>query len=222
MAASSEHARSQVDSVRLAQPADVPALTRTLVRAYIDDPVAIWICRSPSRRARLLEAMYSARLRQMSTRHAVWTNAERTSVAVWTPPGNRHSGARPDATLLRRLLDPHMLARAPLLALGLNSMQRRHPREPPHWYLVLLGTDPDARGQGFGSAMLQPVLERCDADGVGAYLESSKPSNLGFYARLGFQKAAVLQLPRGPMMWPMWREPRGERAPPEGGGDGLH
>jgi GNAT superfamily N-acetyltransferase len=91
-------------------------------------------------------------------------------------------------------------------------MQRKHPRSPPHWYLSLLGTDPDARGHGFGSAALQPVLDRCDSDGTGIYLESSKPRNIGFYERLGFRTTGELQLPGGPKMWPMWREPRKARA----------
>jgi ribosomal protein S18 acetylase RimI-like enzyme len=50
-----------------------------------------------------------------------------------------------------------------------------HPREP-HRYLCLLGTDPDKQGRGHGSAVLQPVLDRCEDDGLPANLESSKES----------------------------------------------
>jgi hypothetical protein len=56
------------------------------------------------------------------------------------------------------------------------------------------------------------VLERCDRDGIGAYLESSKPRNLDFYARFGFRSTGELSLPYGPKMWPMWREPNAERS----------
>jgi ribosomal protein S18 acetylase RimI-like enzyme len=109
---------------------------------------------------------------------------------------------------LRCLLDPRLLARAPFLAVGMRSMDRLHPQGPPHWYLSLLGTDPDAQGKGFGSAVLAPGLERCDAGGVGVYLESSKTRNLDFYARFGFQVTGELRMPSGgPTMWPMWRAP---------------
>jgi GNAT superfamily N-acetyltransferase len=200
--------RSTADAVRPAEPDDVPALTRMLVRAYMDDPVAVWICRSSPLRARLLESLYSARVRAMLMDGGVWTNRERSSAAAWTPPGCERVGMRPDAALIGCLLNPRLAGRAPLLAAGLNRMRRRHPHTPPHWYLSLLGTDPNAQGHGFGSAVLQPALERCDADGVGAYLESSKPRNLDFYARHGFSVLGELRLPRGPTMWPMWREPR--------------
>jgi ribosomal protein S18 acetylase RimI-like enzyme len=195
--------------VRRAELQDVPALTRTLVRAYLDDPVAEWMCPSEDLRTRMLAGLYAARLRHMLIHRAIWTNAERTSASVWLPPNCPKTPLRPNATLLRCLLDPRLLARAPFLALGLRSMARLHPDGPPHWYLSLLGTDPDARERGWGSAMLEPVLERCDRDRLGAYLESSKPRNLDFYARFGFQVTGELRLPHGgPTMWPMWRAPR--------------
>jgi hypothetical protein len=56
--------------------------------------------------------------------------------------------------------------------------------------------------------MMAPVLEQCDRDGLGAYLESSAERNIDFYARHGFRVTDERRLPRGPRLWPMWREPR--------------
>jgi ribosomal protein S18 acetylase RimI-like enzyme len=96
----------------------------------------------------------------------------------------------------------------PMVVTGLLRTQSLHPDEPPHWYLAILGTDPSAQGQGLGSAMMGPVLDECDHDGVGAYLESSKEQNLDFYGRHGFRVTSEKKLPRGPRLWPMWRDPR--------------
>jgi hypothetical protein len=52
------------------------------------------------------------------------------------------------------------------------------------------------------------VLEECDRDGVGAYLESSKERNVDYYARFGFRVTEEVRLPRGPRMWLMWRDAR--------------
>ncbi|MBS1844280.1 MAG: hypothetical protein JST53_07675 [Actinobacteria bacterium] len=39
--------------------------------------------------------------------------------------------------------------------------------------MATVGTDPAAQGRGLGTAVLAPVLDECDRDGVGAFLESS-------------------------------------------------
>jgi hypothetical protein len=62
---------------------------------------------------------------------------------------------------------------------------------------------------GFGAALLRPMLERCDADGVPAYLEATSPRNRALYERHGFEVTEELKLPAGgPPIWLMWREPR--------------
>ena len=105
---------------------------------------------------------------------------------------------------------PVLLPRIVRSARAVREIERRHPAEP-HLYLSVLGTDPERQGGGIGSALLAPVLERCDAGGVAAYLESSKESNVGFYARHGFEVTERMELPDGPPLWLMWRDPRGSR-----------
>jgi hypothetical protein len=56
---------------------------------------------------------------------------------------------------------------------------------------------------------MEPVLARCDAEGLPAYLESSKHANIAFYGRHGFEVTDEVTLPDGPTVWCMWREPRG-------------
>jgi ribosomal protein S18 acetylase RimI-like enzyme len=106
------------------------------------------------------------------------------------------------------MLHPRLWRRAPLVGYGLLGIERHHPPAPPHWYLATLGTEPAAQGRGLGSTVLAPVLEECDRDGVGAYLESSKERNLDYYARFGFRVTRELRLPRGPRVWLMWRDAR--------------
>jgi GNAT superfamily N-acetyltransferase len=194
---------------RQATPADVPTLARMLARAYDDDPVAIWTCRSDALRPMVLEGLYRASLAQALLHGEVWVTPELSSAAVWLPPGNggtlAHQLARVRVLLHPRLI-PRLVPRLPLFALAARTMGRAHPRALPHWYLSLLATDPPARGQGLGAAVLRPIFERCDADGVGIYLESSKEDNISFYARYGFRVTGEVRLPRGPRMWLMWRE----------------
>lgn len=197
-------------AARRATLADVPTLARMFARAYDDDPVAIWTCRSDALRPTLLEGLYRARLAQALLHGEVWVTPELSSAAVWVPPGKGGTTLAFELARVRALLHPrlisHLVPRLPLFALAARATGRAHPRARPHWYLSLLATDPPARGQGLGAAVLRPVLERCDADGLGIYLESSKERNLSFYARQGFRLTGEVRLPRGPRMWLMWRE----------------
>jgi ribosomal protein S18 acetylase RimI-like enzyme len=91
---------------------------------------------------------------------------------------------------------------------GLERMEARHPHDPPHWYLFILGTEQAAQGRGLGSALLDQGLARVDADGTSAYLESSNERNIALYGRHGFEMTNEVAIPGGPRIWPMWREPR--------------
>ena len=56
--------------------------------------------------------------------------------------------------------------------------------------------------------LLRPGLELCDREGLAAYLESSKESNLAFYGRFGFRVTDEVRMPGGgPPVWLMWRDP---------------
>jgi predicted N-acetyltransferase YhbS len=55
---------------------------------------------------------------------------------------------------------------------------------------------------------MNAVLEKADAEGVGAYLESSKDTNVPYYRRFGFEVVGEIHHPNGPTMWRMWRDPR--------------
>ena len=195
--------------VRRAKPEEYRPLAAALARAFFDDPVTSWVCRPDRLRPRTLQRFFGARVRQLGKHGEIWTTDGLTGAAVWAPPERWKTTAGEDVELARCLLHPRLAWRLPMVTYGLLGMEGKHPQQPPHWYLAILGTDPSAQGQGLGSAMLGPVLEECDRDGVPAYLESSKERNIDFYGRHGFRVTDELQLPRGPRIWPMWRDPRG-------------
>ena len=60
-----------------------------------------------------------------------------------------------------------------------------------------------------GAAGSEPPMPRCDAEGLPAYLESSKERNVPYYERFGFRVTRELAMPgRGcPPVWLMWRDP---------------
>jgi ribosomal protein S18 acetylase RimI-like enzyme len=188
--------------VRIATAADVPALAGVLARAFHDDPVSLFTNPLAASRERRLRFFFAGRLRTLVGEELCFCTADRTGAALWAPPDGWHVPPREGLRTVR-------LAnrRAPLVMAGFARMERLHPREP-HFYLSSLGVVPEAQGRGLGSALMRPMLERCDREGVGAYLESSKESNVAFYGRHGFRVTGEMRFPRGPRLWLMWRDPR--------------
>jgi GNAT superfamily N-acetyltransferase len=65
------------------------------------------------------------------------------------------------------------------------------------------------QGKGIGTALMRPILERCDSDGMPAYLEASSTRNRACYLRQGFEVTEEFTFPNGgPVSWRMWRPPR--------------
>ena len=187
-------------------PADIPTAARTLARAFAEDPVMSWLTGNrPARFARVAQGFFAEEARRMSALGGGWITADGNGAALWSPPGTWNIGLLDTLRLLpssARLYG----TRLPRAGRALASMEEKHPREP-HWYLSILGTDPSSQGKGLGSALLAPVLARCDRDGLPAYLESSNERNVPFYERNGFEVTGTHDFPDGPRLHEMWRTP---------------
>jgi ribosomal protein S18 acetylase RimI-like enzyme len=194
--------------VRKATTADIDAMATALADAFDGDPVYEFLF--PHRKA--YGAFFAHELKSIALPHdETWTTVDGVrGGALWAPPGQWRQPlwdlARSAPTYARMLG-----RRLPRAWRFLAGMEAAHP-PGNHYYLAVLGVEKASQGRGVASALLTPVLERCDRDGIGAYLESSKYANIAFYNRHGFEVTRELQLPGGaPPIWLMWREPR----PPE-------
>lgn len=197
------------EAVRTATAADLPVLARSLASAFYDDPVlGEWCCADAERRARRLERGFLLFLRAVyMPKRECYTTPAAVGGALWMPPGEWRQSAMSQLRLVPGLVRALGLALPRLLRLmGLTAA--RHPPQP-HYYLAIIGVDPSAQSQGVGTALMTPVLDRCDRERLPAYLEATSPRNRSLYERRGFVVRDELRLPgRGPTLWLMWREPR--------------
>ena len=198
-------------AARPATRADVPALSVALGRAFFDDPVMRWMLPDADLRRRKLHRLFAAMTRYHHlSRGGVEVAPDGDGIggaALWDPPGQWQTSRIDELRAMPTLL----LAFGASLRRGLEItelMKKAHPEEP-HWYLAVIGSDPAVRGKGFGQALMQSRLDRCDAEHAPAYLESSNPDNVPYYQRFGFEITGAIQLPDGgPSLIPMWRQPR--------------
>ncbi len=193
--------------LRNARVGDVRELAAMLARAFQDDPVSIFSFPDPAKRAKALPRFFEIELRhEYMGDGEIYVPEDLAGAALWAPPGKPRPGLRALVHLMP--LVPAIGARLPRMLRLVQATESRHPKEP-HFYLGVLGTEPSRQHRGVGSALLKPVLERCDGEGIPAYLESSKESNVPFYARHGFEVTEELHTPGGgPSLWLMWRTPR--------------
>jgi GNAT superfamily N-acetyltransferase len=192
--------------VREALRTDRRRISTSLSLAFEDDPVSAFIFRRDRGRRSRLVSFYRIVLDMMSEHGAVYTDRRVRGAAVWRAPS-----PPPVASLKATREGLRMLATlrsATGRALALDQIVSQARPVEPHWYLAILGTEPSEQGRGIGSALLAPVLARCDDERMLAYLESSKAENLPFYERHGFRVAEELRVPGGPTLWAMSRQPR--------------
>jgi len=193
--------------VRLIEPSERSAAAATLARAFDDDPIWRWLVSDDRQWRRRSPAWFRADLGNRMKLGHVYTVEGARGVCQWQPPGQY----KPTVADFFGVLAPSVGlfgTRIVKAVRYLARMEKLHPSEPDHWYLAMLGTDPDHQGKGIGSALMQPILDRCDQEETPAYLESSKESNIAFYARHGFVLRDPILTEGGPTLYPMWREPR--------------
>lgn len=195
-------------AARQATSAELRPVAHALARAFHDDPVMIWLFGEGDRpRLRRLRSYFGSEARRHLRQGGTVLTADGLGGgAFWAPPGQWRipwPAVLRAAPMLVRCIGP----RIPRALRGLDQIERVHPRAP-HWYLAAIGTDPPQQGKGVGASLLEPVLARCDAEGTGAYLESSKPENVPWYERFGFGVTGEVALPDGPPLWSMWRDAR--------------
>ena len=179
-----------MSGVRPATPDDLPRIGSVLAAAFADDPVWNHITSPRADWTTRAAAWFEADARaQMRGHGEVLVDEEVRGAAIWSPPG-RWKGTASEAVAIAVPSARLFRAKLPRAVRLLTQMERAHPTDPPHWYLAVLGTDPAHQGSGVGSALIRAVIDRCDAQGLGTYLESSKEQNLAFYARHGFEVTA--------------------------------
>jgi ribosomal protein S18 acetylase RimI-like enzyme len=193
-------------TVRKATEQDIPAMADMLARAFHEDPIVDWVFQDAGTRHKYARRFFAGRARVLMPQSEIYTVDGTAAAAMWARPDEWRD---PPLQAFKELavLAPGVGRRAARVMRGLIRVESRHPK-PPHWYLAVLGTDPDRQGEGLATKLLHEVLDACDRDEVAAYLETGTERNVGFYNRHGFKVTEELRLPKGPPMWLMWREPR--------------
>ena len=201
----------QEATLRLATDDDVSRLTSVLAAAFHEDPIFGWLMPDEATRQARLRRFFELELRHVAlTRGCAWTSSALSGAALCLPPG---AWRLPTRVLFAQ--GPSFArafgVRLPRAAGLLSTIERRHIREP-HYYFAYVGVSPEAQGRGLGTALMRPTLDRCDEEGLPAYLEASSERNAALYERLGFELKDELRFAGSPPLRLMLRPPRTRRS----------
>jgi ribosomal protein S18 acetylase RimI-like enzyme len=137
-----------------------------------------------AQRVKVLPSFFSRFARYGTLSGEVQGTADRRGIAIWLSE-EQASSARAKLAGLDQL--PVIFGEVGFSRLStfLAFMEKLHHdlMVTTHWYLAFIGVDPNHQGKGVGSALMKPMLNRAQAEGLPCYLETFLARNLAFYAR---------------------------------------
>jgi GNAT superfamily N-acetyltransferase len=193
--------------VNCAAPADLDVLSEVIAEAFHDLAPSRWLIVDAAARRAIFPRYFRLQVAYAMAAGLVHTTPGRDAVALWLPAGPGAAG--PLASYRQRLAD----ATAPWtgrFAVFDRALVAHHPAGVLHQHLPVLAVRPGSQRRGLGTALLTARHHDLDRDGTPAYLEASSPRARDLYLRHGYiaRPGSAFRLPEGPLLWPMWREPR--------------
>lgn len=191
---------------RVSTAAEFARVNDTLSAAFASEDAWRFIVPDSDKRARILPRVFKIMIANDFHSGTLYATPRCEAVTLWRSPGHIKGTA---FDFLRNLL-PFASA------LGLNigralavngSIEAHYPKQAVH-YLHFAACHPDHQGKGYGGAAIRAGLAQADAEGVPAYLETATATNVGLYARLGFEVSAQWDVSPDLHFWGMLRQPR--------------
>lgn len=192
------------ESVREAGAGELGQVCATLADAFAADPVYGWLLPGLRRRDAHLRRLFAVELEHyVLPAGRALTTGDFGGASLEVPPDRWKLAVPVSGALGFVRVFGLRLPRAGRL----QGFFERHHLQEPHYYVRAVGVATRFQGQGLGTALLRPTLDRCDREGLPAYLEASTERSAALYERLGFVHLGELQVPGGPRFWPMRRPP---------------
>jgi hypothetical protein len=187
--------------IRPGGPHDVDGVAGLIAEAFHPLAVAAWLVADAGRRGHVLREVFRVHVEYALASGWIWIAGNRDGVAGWLP-----GGATPPPGYDRRLAAA-AASHTPRFSELDVAFDRRHPRQE-HQHLAFLAVAPARQRCGLGSALLTWQHRALDRGGMPAYLEASSVASRRLFLRHGYRDhGPVIDLPYGPRLWPMLREP---------------
>lgn len=194
--------------VRPVAAAELPAVASLVGRAFATDAMITWTIPSPDDGQVAAEAFFRTFHAGSFDEGWIWVVGDDAldGMAMWVPPDPDGRYGR----VMQAIDDDvaEIMGERKARYDAFWAWIDEHRPRGPHWYLEHIAVEPERRGTGLGRALIEHGLVRADADGVPAWLVTSKAENVPLYERFGFGIDAEEDAPEGgPLLRFMVRAP---------------
>ncbi len=185
--------------------ADLDTLSHLIADAFHPLAPSRWLIGDPAARRQVFPGYFRLYAEHALAAGVIHTTPGRDAAALWLPAGPGAPAQPADY--------PGRLAAATSPWTGRfvafdAALEARHPAGVAHRHLALLAVRPGRQGQGTGTALLRACHQVLDRDQTPAYLEASDLRTRRLYLRHGYaDHGPPIELPGGPLMYSMWRQP---------------
>jgi ribosomal protein S18 acetylase RimI-like enzyme len=183
-----------------------------LVNAFWDDPLNLYFIPEGENRRKLFSEYLQFRLRFAIIYGEVYsTSTDFEGIAAWFPPGKSDMTyfqlIRAGGLKLVRLLGTNTISK--MNRVSSHAVRLRKQYLPgPHWHLFPLAVDPKYQGKGYASALMRPMLDRIQSEGLPCFLETTDEKNVSLYEHFGFEVIFKEKIPETELTnWGMVRSP---------------
>jgi ribosomal protein S18 acetylase RimI-like enzyme len=192
---------------------NIKPASQVLARAFHESSVYIYTYPEADERQKKSSREFESVLRYGLRHGQVHTTSERLEgIAIWIRPATMSMISRRMWLLNALWLATRTGLRASWRMFQLNNyIETKHSKLAPfdHWYLMILGVEPEYQRKGYGGRLLRGMLALADEAGLPCYLETTSDENVAFYEHFGFNVVDEFIVPNTPVkIWVMLRRVR--------------
>ena len=159
-----------------------------LSRAFYDDPYYLWIMPNGKRRMAQLLWWMKILLRYTLIYGSIHFTEDHKGIAMWVGPDEP---VLDDVKILSMglIMYPFKIGiRNFLRVLDISGQWNKEHKKlsKRHYYLMVIGVEPEFQGKGIGSRLMQVGLNRADDEELECYLETVTEEDVEFYKKHDF------------------------------------
>ena len=203
---------SDIESLVRLTKSDIERGAEVLARAFQDDTLESYFIPDAEVRCKLLPYFFQFRLRFGILYGEVYsTSPELEGIAVWFPPSKSDMTfwkmMRAGGMSLRRKVGKEVISKMASVSNYVANTRKKH-APVPYWHLFPMGVDPSNQGKGYASALMRPMLDRIQSEGLPCFLETLDERLVSLYEHFGFKVIYEETFPEAEIPnWGMVRSP---------------